>query len=137
VDFGGFLELIDKKFPGWMIKSLLAVLWLAAIGAGFHFIYIYLGAPILRSLTAHDFASIIHLSSKIWIDVLVMLGLLVFILIVSVCSAFLVIWFLLAVFIAPIFKAFQRTKTAEEGTATEKPAPHRSFPELAPLHETD
>ena len=139
MDLGGLLELIDKKLPGWMTRSLLAVLWFAAMGAGFHYIYIYWAAPVLRFLATHDFASIIHLSAKIWMDILVMLAVLALIFSASVCAAFLVIWFFLAYFVAPIFKAFQRKpKEEEDATTGEQPAPLdilSDFPALKKLDE--
>jgi len=123
VDIGNALELIDKKLPGWMTWSLLVVLWMALMSAGVHVAYIFVFAPGLRFLANHNFASFVHLSSKIWIDIFVMIGVLVFILIVSVFSAILVVWFLIAAFIAPIFKAFQRKPKVEEASVAEKPAP--------------
>lgn len=139
MDFGNALELIVKKLPGWMSWSLLVVTWMAMMSGSIHLAYIWVFAPGLRFLATHNFASIIHLSSKIWIDVLVMLGVMVFIFAASIFAAFLVIVFFLVYFVAPIFKAFQpKSKDGEESPAAEKRAPLgvlAKFPTLKKLDE--
>jgi hypothetical protein len=118
MDFGGISDLIDK-FGGFWGKSLLVVLWMALMATGIHVILIYFAEPLFRFFEAHDFASLIHLSSNVWTDIIAVLVVIIFTLIVSVFSAFLVVWFLLRLIGALFNEIFKSRATPSSKTSPE------------------
>lgn len=118
MDFGNLVEQVEQRFGKVMGYSLVGSFWLAAVSFSLHMVYIDLAAPLYHFVSTHNFARIIHYPSNVWTDILFVIGLIVFILIVTACSAFIVIWFflrLLAAIIVPIVNAFKlRAPTSTE-----------------------
>lgn len=140
MEFNSILELVDKRLGKWMFITLLLSLWAAGVAWGLHTAYDNLGAPIYRFVSTHNVANLIHYPSAVWTDILLAFGMVVFVLIVSVCSAVLVIWFFLSL-LRQIFKSFSDAWKAtpkispETAAVMESKAQETSLPIIPPLEK--
>lgn len=111
-DYSGIIDQIERRLGKRMAWIFLLFLWMAGIAFSINVIWMRLAAPLYRFVSTHNFASVIHHPSSVWIDILVVLSLIVVILIVAALAAAIVLWVLLALFanyiVKPIADAFKK-----------------------------